>query len=669
MPLFTLDSVSVAFGHLPLLDRVAFQVDPGERVAVIGRNGTGKSTLLKIIAGAVPPDAGTVWRQPGVVVARLEQDVPLATTKPVFDVVAEGLGALSDLITAYHHAAHDVAHDATPAALDRLGRLQHDLDERDGWRLEERVEMVLDRLGLPRDVPVDTLSGGWRRRVLLARALVAQPDVLVLDEPTNHLDIDAIAWLEAWLLDYPGALVFVTHDRVFLERVATRIVELDRGRLTSWPGDYATFTRKKEEWLENERLQQAKFDKKLAEEEVWIRQGIKARRTRNEGRVKALEAMRQERAERRERLGSVRLSAERAESTGKMVFEAEGVSKAYGGSAIVRDLSVRVQRGDRIGLVGPNGAGKTTLLRLLLGEIAPDGGEVRRGSNVQIAYYDQQREQLDPERTVFDTVGDGNDTVTVNGGSKHVHGYLRDFLFTPERARSPVKALSGGERNRLLLARLFTRPANVLVLDEPTNDLDLETLELLEAELVAWTGTLLIVSHDRRFLDNVVTSILVFEGEGRVEEYVGGYADWERYRRAIGAPTSLAAAIARPGGGAAPVAAPPAPATPVVPAPAPAPAVPATSGPAKSAPATPAPAKSGPAKAKLSFKEQRELAALPAAIEQLEAERDALRARTSGPEFYKEPADVIRDTLARLEAIDPELTAAYDRWHALDARA
>jgi ATP-binding cassette subfamily F protein uup len=645
MPLFTLDSVSVAFGHLPLLDRVAFQVDPGERVAVIGRNGTGKSTLLKIIAGATSPDAGTVWRQPGVVVSRLEQDVPLATTKPVFDVVAEGIGALSDVVTAYHHAAHDVAHDATPAALERLGRLQHELDERDGWRLEERVEMVLDRLGLPRDVPVDTLSGGWRRRVLLARALVAQPDVLVLDEPTNHLDIDAIAWLEAWLLDYPGALVFVTHDRVFLERIATRIVELDRGRLTSWPGDYATFVRKKDEWLENERLQQAKFDRKLAEEEAWLRQGIKARRTRNEGRVKALEAMRKERADRRERLGSVRLSAERADAPGKMVFEADRVSKAYGGAAVVRDLSLRVQRGDRIGLVGPNGAGKTTLLRLLLGDVAPDRGEVRRGANVHVAYYDQQREQLDPERTVFDTVGDGNDTVTVNGVSKHVHGYLRDFLFSPERARSPVKALSGGERNRLLLARLFTRPANVLVLDEPTNDLDLETLELLEAELVAWTGTLLIVSHDRRFLDNVVTSILVFEGEGRVEEYVGGYADWERYRVAIGAPTSLAATVAPK------AVAPPAAAAPA-----------AVVRPAAS---TPAPAT---ARAKLSFKEQRELAALPAVIEALEAEREALRLRTAGSQFYKEPADAIREALARLEAIDPELTAAYDRWNALDAR-
>jgi ATP-binding cassette subfamily F protein uup len=639
MPLFTLDAVSVAFGHLPLLDAVAFQVDPGERVAVIGRNGTGKSTLLKIVAGDLAPDAGTVWRQPGIVVARLDQDVPLAAARPVFDVVADGLGALSELVTAYHHAAADVAHEATPAALERLGRLQHELDERDGWRLEDRVEMVLDRLGLPRDAAVDTLSGGWRRRVLLARALVAQPDVLVLDEPTNHLDIDAINWLEAWLLEYPGALVFVTHDRAFLERVATRIVELDRGRLTSWPGDYATFVRKKEEWLENERLAQVKFDKKLAEEEAWLRPGIKARRTRNEGRVKALEAMRQERAERRERLGSVKLSAERAESSGKLVFEAVDVSKSYGGPPVVRDFSVRVQRRDRIGLLGPNGAGKTTLLRLLLGEIAPDRGEIRRGANVQVAYYDQQREQLDPERTVFDTVGDGNDVVTVNGGAKHVNGYLRDFLFTPERARSPVKALSGGERNRLLLARLFTRPANVLVLDEPTNDLDLETLELLEAELVAWTGTLLIVSHDRRFLDNVVTSTLVFEGGGRVEEYVGGYADWERHRIAVGAPTALTPAPSKPAAARAPAAPKPA--------------------------SAPAP----PAKVRLSFKEQRELDGLPARIEALEAERDGLRARTAGPEFYKETADAIREALARLEAIDVELTGAYDRWNALESRA
>jgi ATP-binding cassette subfamily F protein uup len=433
----------------------------------------------------------------------------------------------------------------------------------------------------------------------------------------------------------------VTHDRVFLERVATRIVELDRGRLTSWPGDYATFLRKKEEWLENERLQQVKFDKKLAEEEAWLRQGIKARRTRNEGRVKALEAMRKDRAERRERLGAVKLAVERADASGKVVFEAEGVSKAYGGAPIVRDLSLRVLRGDRIGLIGPNGAGKTTLLRLLLGGIAPDAGEVRRGANVQIAYYDQQREQLDPERTVFDTVGEGNDTVTVNGAPRHVHGYLRDFLFSPERARSPVKALSGGERNRLLLARLFTRPANVLVLDEPTNDLDLETLELLEAELVAWSGTLLIVSHDRRFLDNVVTSTLVFEGAGRVSEHVGGYADWERYRLATGQPVSLAAPIAR--------------------------AVPER--PAAPEPAAPAPPRAASARAKLSFNEQRELASLPARIVALEGERDALRARTTGPEFYKETAAAIREALARLEAIDVELSQAYERWGTLDARA
>jgi ATP-binding cassette subfamily F protein uup len=642
MPLFTLDSVSVAFGHLPLLDRVAFQVDPGERVAVIGRNGTGKSTLLKIVAGDLAPDAGTVWRQPGVAIARLEQDVPLATDRPVFDVVAEGLGALSALITDYHHAAAEVARAGAPAALERLGRLQHALDERDGWRLEERVEMVLDRLGLPRDAAVNTLSGGWRRRVLLARALVAEPDVLVLDEPTNHLDIDAIAWLEAWLREYPGALLFVTHDRVFLERIATRIVELDRGRLTSWPGDYPTFARKKEEWLEHERLQQVKFDKKLAEEEAWLRQGIKARRTRNEGRVKALEAMRRERADRRERLGSVKLAAERAEATGKMVFEAEAVSKGYGAAPVVRDLTLRVQRGDRIGLIGPNGAGKTTLLRLLLGEIAPDAGEVRRGANVQVAYYDQQREQLDPERTVFDTVGDGNDTVTVGGSARHVHGYLRDFLFTPERARSPVKALSGGERNRLLLARLFTRPANVLVLDEPTNDLDLETLELLEAELVAWDGTLLIVSHDRRFLDNVVTSVLVFEGGGRVNEYVGGYADWERHRLATGQSPSLTPA-AEP--------------------------VERTVRPERPSAASVPPSPPPTPRARLSFKEQRELAALPGTIEALEAEREALRARAAGPDFYKDAAAAIRETLARLDAIEAELSVAYERWGALESRA
>ena len=394
---------------------------------------------------------------------------------------------------------------------------------------------MLSRLDLPADARVDTLSGGWRRRVLLARALVGEPDVLLLDEPTNHLDLDAIIWLETFLTEYPGALVFVTHDRAFLQRVATRIVEIDRGRLTSWPGDYATFLRKKHEWLANEAITQDKFDKRLAEEEAWLRQGVKARRTRDEGRVRALMAMREERAARRELAGAVRLQIETARSSGQLVLEADAVTKDYGSKPVVRDFSARIMRGDRIGLIGPNGAGKTTLLRLLLGELAPDQGEVRRGANVEVAYYDQQREQLDPERTVFDTLGDGNDTVTVDGRSRHVNAYLRDFLFPAERAQSPVKALSGGERNRLLLARLFTRPANLLVLDEPTNDLDLETLELLEAQLVEWPGTLLLVSHDRAFLDNVVTSTFVFEGGGRVEEYLGGYADWLRQRAPLAA--------------------------------------------------------------------------------------------------------------------------------------
>ena len=419
--------------------------------------------------------------------------------------------------------------------LEKLGRLQHDLEQADGWRIEQRVELVLSRLDLPSDARVDTLSGGWRRRVLLARALVGEPDVLLLDEPTNHLDLDAIIWLETFLTEYPGALVFVTHDRAFLQRVATRIVEIDRGRLTSWPGDYATFLRKKHEWLANEAITQDKFDKRLAEEEAWLRQGVKARRTRNEGRVRALMAMREERAARRELAGAVRLQIETARSSGQLVLEADAVTKDYGSKPVVRDFSARIMRGDRIGLIGPNGAGKTTLLRLLLGELAPDRGEVRRGANVEVAYYDQQREQLDPERTVFDTLGDGNDTVTVDGRSRHVNAYLRDFLFPAERAQSPVKALSGGERNRLLLARLFTRPANLLVLDEPTNDLDLETLELLEAQLVEWPGTLLLVSHDRAFLDNVVTSTFVFEGGGRVEEYLGGYADWLRQRAPLAA--------------------------------------------------------------------------------------------------------------------------------------
>ena len=606
----SLDRVSIAFGYLPLLDEVALQIEPRERVAVIGRNGTGKSTLLKIISGELPADAGpgSIWRQPGLRIARLEQDVPLSADRTVFEVVAEG------------HTHH--------------------LEEDEAWLKEHHVDVVLSRLALPAEAIVDTLSGGWRRRVLLARALVGQPDLLLLDEPTNHLDIEAITWLETFLAGYDGAVLFVTHDRAFLQRLATRIVELDRGRLTSWPGSYEIYLRRKEESLANEAVQQDKFDKKLAEEEVWVRQGIKARRTRNEGRVRALEAMRAERSARRELSGNVRLQVEQAEQSGKLVFEAKAISKSYDGTPVIRNFSTRIIRGDRIGLIGPNGAGKTTLLRILLGELAPDTGETRHGANVQIAYYDQQREQLDPERTVFDTVGEGNDTVTANGRTRHVHAYLRDFLFSDERARSPVKALSGGERNRLLLARLFTRPANVLVLDEPTNDLDLETLELLEEQLVEWPGTLLLVSHDRVFLDNVVTSTLVFDG-GRVEEFVGGYQDWLRQRSAPRkerpADDERPARGGNAGGGASRQ---------------------------RSEPA----AIATPARKKLSYKEQRELDALPARIEALEGEQRALGQKIAGPDFYKEAAEVIKASLARVDELQRELTAVYARWDALESR-
>jgi ATP-binding cassette subfamily F protein uup len=636
MPVASLDRVSLAFGHLPLFDDVSLQIETGERVSLVGRNGAGKSTLLQILSGEQAPDAGAVSVPPGVRIGRLAQDVPLSTNRAVFDVVADGLGDISELVAAYHHHAVGVAEGSTPARLAELGRLQHELELRDGWRIEQRVELVLSRLKLPPDAIVDTLSGGWRRRVLLARALVAEPDFLLLDEPTNHLDLDAIAWLEECLAAYPGAVVFVTHDRAFLQRLATRIVEIDRGRLVSWPGDYASFVRRKDEWLANEVVREERFDRRLAEEEVWLRQGIKARRTRNEGRVRALMAMRRERAARRAGPGTVRLQVERGDPSGKVVFEAERVSKAFGSAPVVRDFSIRIMRGDRIGLIGPNGAGKTTLLRLLLGELKADRGEVRQGANVQVAYYDQQREQLDPERTVFDTIGDGNDTVMVNGRSRHVNAYLRDFLFPTERAGAAVKALSGGERNRLLLARLLTRPANVLVLDEPTNDLDLETLEIVEAELVAWAGTLLLVSHDRAFLDNVVTSTLVFEGDGHVREYVGGYEDWVRQRQ----PLVVGAATSRTGVATSK--------TPV--------------GPSLSSGEAPGTAK------KLSYRENRELAELPARIEALEAEQSTLGAAVADPGFYKEAAATITGTLERIEAIERELADLYARWDTLDSR-
>jgi ATP-binding cassette subfamily F protein uup len=596
MPLVTLDRISMAFGHLPLLDRANFRIEPRERVCIIGRNGTGKSTLLQIVSGDLAPQEGAVWREPGLRIGRLAQDALVADDRRVSEVVADGLTR----------------------------------SESESWQSDQQVAKVLSRLEIPADASMRTLSGGWKRRVLLARALVGEPDLLLLDEPTNHLDIETMRWLEGWLADYAGTVVFVTHDRVFLQALATRIVELDRGRLTSWPGDYATFLRRKEEALAVEAAHDAKFDKKLAEEETWLRQGIKARRTRNEGRVRALLAMREERAARRSQLGSVRLQTEVSDRSGQVVFEADGVSRSFDGRPIVRDFTTRVMRGDRIGLIGANGSGKTTLLKLMLGESQPDAGEVRRGASVQIAYYDQQREQLDPERSVWETVADGHDTVTVNGGTQHVHGYLRDFLFPPERAQSPVKALSGGERNRLLLARLFARPFNVLVMDEPTNDLDIETLELLEERLVNWQGTLLLVSHDRAFIDHVVTSTLVFEGEGRVQEYIGGYEDWLRQRRqAEPQPVRKAVSTTRS----------------------------ESTSDAKDARATRKP----------SYKEQLELEQLPSRIEGLEAEQRQLQADVASPDFYKRPAVEIHEVLARLEELETLLLASYTRWDALDS--
>jgi ABC transport system ATP-binding/permease protein len=633
MALITLDHISIAHGYLPLLDNIVLQVEPCERVCIVGRNGTGKSTLLRIISGEQAPDSGSVHKQPDVRTALLVQDAALLADRPVFDVVAEGLGGLSDLVTAYHHAAVEVAEKGTLAHLEKLGRLQHELEEKDGWRLEQRIEMVLSRLMLSPDASVNTLSGGWCRRVLLARALVAQPDLLLLDEPTNHLDIEAITWLESFLAEYAGTVLFVTHDRAFLQRLATRIVELDRGQLTSWPGDYAAFMRKKEEWLVNESLRLEKFDKRLAEEEGWLRQGVKARRTRNEGRVRALMAMREERAERRTQTGTPRMRLELADPSGRMVFECKGVSKSFDGKPVVKDFSTRIMRGDRIGLIGANGVGKTTLLRLLLGELPPDSGTIRCGANIQVAYYDQQRQKLDPERTVYETVGDGSETVIVNGRPRHVNGYLRDFLFPPERARSPVKALSGGERNRLMLARLFTRPANILMFDEPTNDLDLETLELLEEQLLEFPGTILLVSHDRSFLDNVVTSTFVFEGDARVQEYIGGYDTWLRQRTIPAAKQSISALR---------------------------PTAPSIGGGRANIP--------GSARKKLSYSEQREFDRLPERIEALESEQERLNAEIGHPDFYKKTAGIIGQSLTRLEELQKELLDAYALWDELDSR-
>ncbi|MDZ4391057.1 MAG: ATP-binding cassette domain-containing protein [Gemmatimonadales bacterium] len=630
MALLGLQEITLSFGGPPLLDRATLAIERGERVCLIGRNGAGKSTIMKLLDGSLRPDSGEVVRQTGVTVARLEQEVPGDVAGTLFDIVAEGLGASGRLLADYQHASHRVALDHSDAALNELDRLHHALDAANAWEVKSQVETVLEHLGLDPEAPFAAASGGRKRQTLLARALVAQPDVLLLDEPTNHLDVAAIEWMESYLIARGTTMVFVTHDRAFLRRMATRIVDLDRGKLVDWATDYDTYLERKAASLETQAAEWSEFDKKLAREEVWIRTGIQARRTRNEGRVRALEALRLERSARRERTGTVRLQAQEGERSGKLVVEAKGVSFGYGDEPIVSDLTTTIARGDRIGLVGPNGVGKTTLLRLLLGQLTPDSGTIRLGTNLEVAYFDQLREQLDPEQTVVNSIGDGTEYIEINGARKHVLGYLQDFLFSPERARTPVRVLSGGERNRLLLARLFTRRFNVLVLDEPTNDLDIETLDLLEELLANLSATLLIVSHDRAFLDNVVTSTLVFEGEGRVGEYVGGYSDWVRQRDAAGR-AARAASPPRATGG-----------KPTV--------------------------QKGSGRRKLPHKDAVELAALPDQIDAAERQREELLA-VMADQAARADAKSLAATAAALAALEQEIARRIARWEELELKA
>jgi len=624
MPLISLNQLDYSVGGPLLLAGVDLSIDAGERIALIGRNGAGKSTLLKLLAGEIQPDDGQIRRQTGARVARLEQEVPAGASGSVFDVVSDGLGELGADLALFHRLSHAAAVDTAA-----LATVQARIEAAQGWSADQRVADTLKRLELDGDAAFASLSGGMKRRVLLARALVCAPDLLLLDEPTNHLDIEAIDWLEGFLVGWSGALVFVTHDRRFLRALATRIVEIDRGRVSSWPGDFDNYLRRREERLHAEAVENARFDTFLAEEEVWIRQGIKARRTRNEGRVRRLKALRNERAQRRELQGSVKMALAEAEASGKKVIQARAVDFSWGGKVIVRDFTTTVLRGDRIGLVGPNGSGKSTLLKLLLGELAPERGEVQRGTNLAVAYFDQYRATLREDWNALDNVAEGREFIEIGGKRKHVLGYLQDFLFSPERARAPITRLSGGERNRLLLAKLFAQPANLLVMDEPTNDLDVETLELLEELLSEYAGTLILVSHDREFLDNVVTSTLVMEGDGRVGEYVGGYSDWLRQR--------------------------------------PAPAIAAVS-PAAPAAAERAPPPQAPARRRLSYKDQRELDLLPARIETLEAQLAELTGAMSDPAFFRQPHEAQAAHQAGIDAAQRELDACYARWEALEAQ-
>jgi ATP-binding cassette subfamily F protein uup len=633
MAVISLTNAQLAFGHVALLDHTEFSLETGERVGLIGRNGTGKSSLLKIIAGTAKLDDGLLVMQQSLKVAYVQQEPQFDPAQTVFEAVSGGLGELRLLLDEYNELTARLGGKNDEALMDRMHVIQAKLDAADAWNLAHRVETVLNRLNLDKNAVMDTLSGGTQKRVALAHALVGAPDVLLLDEPTNHLDFTSIMWLEGLLREFKGSILFITHDRSFLDNVATRIVELDRGRLLSFPGNFSAYQKRKAEQLEIEAVENAKFDKFLAQEEVWIRKGVEARRTRNEGRVRRLEELRRQRSLRREQQGQIKLDVATGERSGKIVAELIDVSKRYGDKAIVRDFSAVILRGDKVGLIGPNGAGKTTMLKLILGEEAPDSGTVRQGARLQVAYFDQMRAQLNEEASLADTISPGSDWVEINGQRKHVMTYLGDFLFAPERARSPVKSLSGGERNRLLLARLFAKPANVLVLDEPTNDLDIDTLELLEELLEDYAGTVFLVSHDRTFLDNVVTQVIVAEGEGQWREYVGGYSDWERVR------ASTQPALAKP-----------APKAEIKPA-------------AKESAQPPKQQK------KLSYKEQRELETLPQLISDLEAEQKTISEQLADPNLYKQRPDEVQRLNNRFAEIDELLMESLEKWEAIEAKA
>ena len=632
MPLLTLKNVSLAYGDLSLLEKVNFNISSGERICLVGRNGTGKSTLFRIISDIVQPDEGEIWRQDTLKISYLEQEIPADTSPTIYEVVSAGLGHIGQILIEYHNLAHamDQAIDHTNGtSIKKLAELQHRIEVLDGWNLNQKIETVLSRLSLPEDKQIGECSGGIRRRTMLAQALVSDPDLLLLDEPTNHMDINAINWLEEFLLAYQGALVFITHDRTFLKHLATRIVELDRGNLISFKGDFDDYLKKKDELLREEARENAKFDKKLAKEEVWIRQGIKARRTRNEGRVRALEELRRERGRRQEIKGTVNLAIDDSDLSGKRVADLVNINFSYNEEILIQDFSTTILRGDRIGIIGPNGSGKSTLLKLILGELEPDSGKVVMGTRLDCVYFDQQRQQLDLEKTVRENISDGKEIISVKGRSRHIIGYLKDFLFPPEQIDSPVKTLSGGERNRLLLAKLFTKPANMMVLDEPTNDLDVDTLELLEELLAEYEGTLLLVSHDRTFLDNVVTSTLVFEDGGKVGEYVGGYEDWIRQRKPTGMPSKN------------------------------------NSNKKKERHRQHKKRSKLSEKKKLGFNEKRELEGLPDKIETMELQQTKLEQTIGQRDFYQQDKETISKTIATMKQLQDELQKAYERWEYL----